>query len=326
MTDRLSRGAVRTALLALLLGIALLPATVSNAQELLRGRVVKGGAAVGGVPVTLHRVTRDTAGAVRSGVTAPDGSFSLPLPKPDGSGFTVFFVTAEFEGVRYFGNPLHATDPRDGYTVRVYDAVPASTAGRGAVRALRRDVVILPDEDGGAEVDELLRVHNARDVTLVSDGLPTWEFRLPEGAGAFEVGEGEISGDAVKRKGDRVLVVGSLTPGSHELFVRYRLPRGAQATVFPLAAGTDSMNVLVRQPSAEATVAGFSQPKLVEADGEKFLRYSGGGLAARREVVVAWDRPGAPPVDPRYAAVGVVGVVLAGGAGLAFRRRPAAKP
>ncbi|MBV9774167.1 MAG: hypothetical protein JO040_09475 [Gemmatimonadetes bacterium] len=188
------------------------------------------------------------------------------------------------------------------------------------MRAIRRDVVILPDGDGGAEVDELLRVHNARGVTLVSDGQPTWEFRLPEGAGAFEVGEGEISGDAVMRKGDRVLVTGSLTPGSHELFIRYRIPRDARRTAFPLTAGTDSMNVLVRQPSAKATVAGFAEPRPVEADGEKFLRYSGARLGARREVVVEWDRPMSSPVDPRIAAVVAMGLVLAGGAGLAARR------
>lgn len=320
-TGTLLRGPARAVLVALLLALAALhPGSRLAAQEQLRGRVVRDGVGVGSVPVTLHRVTRDTAGAVRSGTTAPDGSFALTLPPADAGGFTVFFVTAEFGGVRYFGTPLHATDPRDGYTVRVYDAVPAGTAGPGAVRAIRRDVVLLPDEDGGAEVNELLRVHNGGRVTLVSDGAPTWEFRLPDGAGAFEVGEGEIAGDAVARKGDRVLVTGSLTPGSHELFIRYRLPRGARSTTFPLAPGTDSMNLLVRQPSARATVAGFAPPKVVEADGEKFLRYAGAGLASRRQVVVEWDRPAAPPVDPRVAAVAVMGVVLAGGAGLAARR------
>ncbi|MBV9774456.1 MAG: hypothetical protein JO040_10930, partial [Gemmatimonadetes bacterium] len=90
----MSKTAFRFPLFALLLALAaLLPARGLAAQEMLRGRVVKGGAGVGSVPVTLHRVTRDTAGAIRSGTTAPDGSFALALPPADGNGFTVFFVT-----------------------------------------------------------------------------------------------------------------------------------------------------------------------------------------------------------------------------------------
>ncbi|HEX2095040.1 MAG TPA: hypothetical protein VHG28_21755 [Longimicrobiaceae bacterium] len=296
-------------------------ATPATAQA-LHGRVMQGDTGVGGVPVTLHRVTRDSAGAVATVAAAPDGSFAFTLPRSDTAGFNVFFATAEFRGVRYFGPPLHRDDPVTGYTVAVFDTASAESA-RAAVQVARRDVVLLPEEDGSAEVNELVRLRNPGDRTLVvGSGVSTWEFRLPEGVAAFEVGEGEIAPSMVQRRGNRVLVTASLTPGDHELFVRYRLGRGAVRTVFPLAAGTDSMSLFIRQPSAQATVAALQGPGPVEADGERFLRYDGGGLGSREAVVVQWKRAALPPVDPRVAALLVTGLVLTAGAGLAARRSP----
>jgi hypothetical protein len=311
------RGPVRAALLLLLLALA-----APLAAQQLRGRVLRAGAGVEGVAVTLHRVTRDSAGAVATATSAPDGSFAFTLPRADTTGFNVFFATAEFAGVRYFGPPLHRDDPAAGYAVQVFDTVSAGAA-RAGVRVARRDVVFLPEEDGSAEVNELLRLRNPGDRTLVvGSEVATWEFRLPEGVLAFEVGEGEIAPGMVQRRGSRVLVTASLAPGDHELFVRYRLGRGATRTVLPLARGTDSVSLFIRQPSAAATVAGLEAPTRVESNGESFLRFGGAGLGERGALEVRWERAAPPPVDPRVAALVATGLVLTVGAGFAVRRQP----
>lgn len=302
--------------------LALAAASPLAAQQRLQGRVELHGRGVGGVPVTLHRVTTDSSGAVRTGATADDGSFALDVPPADSGGFTVYFATAELHGVRYFGRPLHPGDPGTGYTVEVFDTASASRVP-GVVSVSRRDMIVLPEADGSAEVNEILRIHNAGDRSLVlGSGSSTWEFRLPPGVAAFEVGEAQIAQDAVVRRGDRVLVTATLSPGDQELFVRYRLARGSGPKQIPLAPGTDTVNLFVRQSAAKVRVDGLqATPEPVQADGESFLRFGGSGLGSRSAVVMEWDTPGVPPVDPRAAAVVVTGLVLTAGAGLALRRR-----
>lgn len=306
---------------SLLLAGALLLGALPSPAQTLEGRVRMGEKGVSGVPVELHRVTRDSAGVVQRGTTGPDGAFTFTLPPPEEGGFSVLFGTAEFRGVRYFGAPIHSSEPLAGYTVEVHDTLSASAAP-GAVRVVRRDLILLPEEDGSAEANEIVRIRNTAERTLVPGARGfSWAFHLPEGAAAFEVGEGQLSSESVKRMGDRVLLTASLPPGEHEVFVRYRLGREARRTALPLAPGTDSLNLFVRQPSAELTVAALPAPSAVRVDRETFLRFSGAGLEGTPEVVLEWDRAAPPPVDPRVAAVVVTGLLLAAGAGVAARRR-----
>lgn len=304
---------------ALLLAL-LLSTPLPTVAQRFEGRVEKGGAGVAGVPVELHRVTRDSAGVVSRTRADADGSFAFTLPPADPTGFTVLITTAEYQGIRYFGAPIHSSEPLAGYALEVFDTLSATPATAGLLVA-RRDVIVLPEKDGGAEVNEVLQILNPDRRTLVApEGMPLWEFGIPEGVGAFEAGEGKIGPESVRRMGSRVFLTGSFVPGTHELFIRYRVPREARRTALPVAPGTDTLNLFVRQSAAEATVAGLEAPALVEVEGEKFLRYSAAGVRGRREVVLEWRRTAAPPVDPRLAAVGVAGILLAVGAGLAARR------
>lgn len=304
----------------LLLVLAVLLAFAPAHAQTLQGRVVKGGRGLPGIPVELHRVTSDTAGRLSAGVTGAGGEFSFPLPPAGGPGFVVLFATADFQGVRYFGGPLHSSEATAGYTVEVFDTLHATTATAG-VRVARRDVILLPEEDGSAEVNEIVQLHNPRGRTVVAaPGESLWTLRLPKGVGAFEVGEGRIAPEAVRRVGERIFLTGSLVPGTHELFLRYRLPRGAARTALPLAPGTDTVNLFVRQPSAEVRVAGLPAPAVVRADRESFLRFTGAGLGGKPELVMEWERGTPPPVDPRAAAAGVTGLLLVAGAVLAARR------
>ncbi|MDP9349820.1 MAG: hypothetical protein M3P24_11885 [Gemmatimonadota bacterium] len=305
---------------ALLLLALLLSGALPAAAQRLQGRVTRGGEAVGNVAVELHRVTRDSAGVVSRTQAGPDGSFAFTLPPADPTGFTVLIATAEYLGVRYFGNPIHSSETLSGYTVQVFDTLTATPAN-APLRVVRRDVIVLPEKDGGAEVNEVLQILNPTGKTLVApQGMPLWAFGIPAGAGAFEAGEGKIGPESVQRMGDRVFLTGSFVPGAQELFIRYRLARGARRTALPVAPATDTMNLFVRQSADEAKVAGLAPPALVEVEGEKFLRYSGAGIGGRKEVVLEWKRASAPPVDPRLAAVGVTGILLAVGAGMAVRR------
>lgn len=312
---RCVRGAAGLALLALLF-----PA-LSEAQA-LHGRVVLPGGGVTGVEVELHRVTRDSSGVVGRANTTADGNFSLSLPPVDTAGFTVFFATAEHLGIRYFGAPIHPGQPHpEEYSIAVYDTVAAASAPF-AVQVPRRDIVLLPRPDRGWEVNEILQVENPGTATLVSlDGKPTWEFRIPANATAFELGEGEIAATEIARMEDRVLLLLPLVPGRREIFLRYLLPPQEREFQVPIDSRTETLNLYVQQPSPALTVHGLESQTVIEAEGEQFLHFQGTGIDASSTVLARWEGPAAPPVDPTTAAIVVVGLVLLAGIGAAWWRR-----
>lgn len=294
-------------------------ATPGAAQQTLRGTVLRGGTGVGDIPVTMHQVTRDTAGAVATARTDATGRFTLPFPKSDSvAGFNVVFVTAEYQGVRYFGPPVHSGEPPPGYAVTVYDTATVPESGE-AVRLVRRDLVLFPQPNGGWEVNEVLLFANDSARTWVAPlGQPTWTFALPNGVGAFEAGEGSVDPDEVVRMDERVLVLAPVPPGRHQLMVRYRLAPASARAAFALPAPADSVRVLVQQPAPPVQVEGLRRAPTVEAAGAHFVQFAGGSLPARHAVVLSWPRTAAP-VDPRFAAVGTAAFVLLGGVVAALR-------
>lgn len=313
--------APRAALAALLVLLALsLPAA---AQDVLRGRVVRAGQGIAGVAVTLHRVTNDSAGPAGETRAAADGSFSLVLPPPSTEGFTVFFATAEVDGVRYFGPPIHTRDAPAGYVVAVYDTT-SSVAAADSVVLSRRDVIFAAERQGGWEVGEVIRLENRAGRTVVPDnGRPVWGWPLPEGAFAFEVGDSDVASAEVVQVGDRAWISAPLTPGARQILVRYRLKAGTGRVALPVGRATDSLNVFIQQPAEGAAVAGLVGPAPFAAEGTQYQQWKGGNLRPNAKVEVTWDVPSPPPVDPRIAAGVATAIVLAIGVGAALRRRPA---
>jgi len=277
-------------------------------------------------------MARDDSGAgceVQSGVAATaetraDGGFDFTLPPPDSAGFTVYFATADHLGVRYFGPPLHSGDSPGAYRIAVYDTVEVA-APPSAIRLASRDVVLLPQSDGGWEVNEIVQLVNDEQHTFVAPlGTPTWEFRIPAEAEAFEVGEGETPNSEVVRMGERVLLTAPVVPGARELFLRYRVPAGRKPLAYALPQAAENFTLFVRQPAPTVAVQGLAVHDTVSSDGEQFLRYAGRELAAGTTVQIESRGPRPSPVKPVHAAIAMVVVVLAGGAWAAARGRPPA--
>lgn len=306
------------AALLLMLPLSAAPALAQGAaSQVLEGRVTLEGAPVAGAELALHRVTPDSSGVHATSTSGADGAFSFRVPRPDSAGFTVYFVTADHLGIRYFGSPIHPGDAPGDYVVQVRDTT--STAG-ASLRVSRRDLVLLPHADGGWEVNEVVRLRNAGARTIVSrGGLPTWEMSIPGGVGEFEAGAGDLPADQIQRMGDRLLLIAPVLPGEREIFLRYRIPAGGPAA---LTAGTemDSLNVFVQQPSPRVTVSEMRPVEIVNVEGERFLQLSAADLAADAPLRMEWEST-APPVDPVLAGVGAAVLVVLLGAGAAFRNR-----
>jgi hypothetical protein len=285
----------------------------------LSGTVSRQGSGTAGVDVELHRVTRQSAGVVGQATTDAAGRFRLPLPPADTAGFTVWFATAQYQGVRYFGAPLHPSDSFEGYAIAVFDTINVTAAAQ-APRVQRRDIILVSDPMGSWEVNEVIQIHNPTQNTFVnSDGLPTWEFSIPAEATAFEAGDTEASASELARMDDRVLLLAPLLPGSREVYVRYRIPASMSALQVPVRSPTESLSIFISQPAPRVQVSGATAQAPIQADGRTFLRYDATDLEAGAVVSLAWT-PTGPPVDPARAAMVVLGLILVLGAVAAVRR------
>jgi len=288
--------------------------------SVLSGRVVLGGQGIPSNPVTLHRITPQESGEVDATVTDSTGAFSFTVAPVAGAEFTVYFATADYLSVRFFGQPLHPDSAGAGeYLLTVYDTASVLPE---PVRVTSRDIVMFGELTGGWEVLEVLRVFNpTRFAFVAGDGMPPWEFRLPEDAYDFQVGEGDVLPHELSWMEDRVLQLTPVTPGVREIYVSYRLPRGPSRSVLQIGEPTDTLNIFVRQPSHLSAVSGLETTRMIDSEGEQFLQYGGLALAPGASIVLEWNRLQGAPIDPVLAAVILTLLLLGAGVVAAVRYR-----
>ncbi|HEY0022401.1 MAG TPA: hypothetical protein VGB24_05805 [Longimicrobium sp.] len=324
---RVARRPLPHLLAALLLAIFAVPAL---AQDVVSGRVVKGGQGVAGATVELHRVSSDTSGMVGRAMSGPGGAFQFTLPaRADTATFTVFFAAAMVDGVRYLGPALHPNQPGAGYLVQVYD----TTSAQGAVdslRVTRRDVIAVVGVKGGWEIAEAVRVENPGTRTVVGrGGTPVFGVSIPPGASEFQTeqplaGASASTGGDVMLVGDRVVAAVPLVPGSRDFLFRYRVLGSRKPLALPISQATDTLALYLRQPAPNVTVEGLNDGTPFEAEGDRYLRFTGVRLRPGARVALRASRP-AGGVDPRLVAGAATLLVLGVGAFFALRRRPAAQ-
>jgi len=294
-----------------------------HGQDRLAGRVLLDGRGQGGAEVALHRVTRDTAGVVGRQRSAPDGSFTFGLPARDPDEFQVYFTTVDHLGVRHFGPAVHPGEMPARYEVQLHDTVRVAAGTVSPARVVQRDLIVMEDQRGGWEVNEIVRLENPLDRTLVGDaGQAVAEFRVPSAIEDFSVGEPDDDAGDLLRMGERVLLASPLLPGTREVFVRYRIPASPGSITLPLQGSVGTVNLFVRQPSAELSVRGLDPTGIIQAEGERFLRFSGPGGGA---VELSWSAARLPFASPTTVAMAALGLLLAVGLFFALRRpRPPA--
>jgi hypothetical protein len=311
-----------------LLGLLLAcwPACIA-AQAVAGGRVVRPVAAdsvpVPDIRVVLHRVGQMEQGPVDSTVAGATGGFRFRFRADSGA---VYLLSARYRDIEYFSTPVHISASRPDTAIRlvVYDT--SSTAA--VTLAARHLVVPRPGEDGSREILDLIILSNAGSRTRVApDSLGTsWAGLLPAGSEGLEVGESDLSPDAVARRGDSLLVSGPIAPGEKQLVLQYHLPPGGRELRLPVDSGA-RVNVLVEEPGTMVSgpvTAADSQ----EIQGRSFHRWSG---VPRARGVVTITLPGLPGAGQRWLAplVGLLALGLGAATWWALRRparAPAAAP
>jgi hypothetical protein len=319
--------------IALVIAFALACAAASGsaaAQSLVRGRVVRGGVGVAGVPVQLHRVSRDAQGVVDSAASGADGAFALRRPAGDGAdGFQVVFATATHHGVRYFGPAVQGSAAPDGYEVAVHDTTSAAAAA-DSVRVTRRDLFLVPDSArGGWRAVEMVRLRNASSRTVVPGARPAVGVTLPAGAEGFVSGggaESEAPPLGMVSTGERAWATDPILPGERDALYRYHLPGSAGGTELTISEATDTLYLYLPRATSSVKVTGVLDASAVTVEGEPLTRY-GGAIRPNARIAIEWAERGGGSNSDRVMVAVLIAAVLAGvGArALAARRRRAAE-
>jgi hypothetical protein len=258
------------------------------------------------VRVLLHRVGRDSQGPIDSTVADRHGRFRIAF-RPDTT--ALYLLSARHGGIEYFSSPVHTNPARPDTAIRlmVYDTSSSAAIAIGA----RHIVVPRPAGDGSRTVLDLLVLRNSGTLARVAadSTRPAWSAGLPPGTAGIDVGESDLSPEAVTRRGDSVLVFAPLAPGDKQLTLQYLVPADTRAVDFPTATG-GPVDFLLEEGSA--TIAGgtiaLADSQLIE--GRWFHRWSG-RVEGAQVIHLTLPHPGRAPRFLLAGLVGALALVLA---------------
>ena len=269
-----------------------------------------------GARVLLHRVGRELQGAVDSTLADARGRFRFRFQADTSS---IYLLSARYGGIEYFSTPVHTNParPDTAITLLVYDTSSTAPVSLEA----RHIVVPRPDENGSrAVLDLIVLLNHGLRARVASDSLhASWSAPLPAVSTGLEIGESDVSPDAVRRQDDSVLVTAPIAPGQKELSLEYLIPRGHAKVEFPIGPGGGRVNVLVEENGARVSGGTLALADSQVIEGRAFHRWTGdlppGGSI--RLVLPALPRT---PVALLAGLVTAVGLVLALAAWRTLRR------
>jgi hypothetical protein len=296
------------------LTLSALPAVpVLSAQTTARaeGRVIlPDSSGVAGVRVVLHRVGQQVQGPLDSVLSATGGHFRFRFRADTAA---LYLLSARRSGIEYFSPPVNPRAQRPDTSLRivVYDTSSTEPIGIEA----RHIVIARPGDDGSRTVLDLIVLRNDGTRTRIASdsSRPSWVGPLLAGTMGLELGESDVSPDAVTRRGDSVYVTAPLAPGEKQLTLEYLIPAGREVLDLPFTSPVPMLNVLTEESGAIVSGGTVAAADSQELQGRSFRRWTGDvptGSALR----VTLPGRGRAPEWLLAVLVGTVGLVLAGAA------------
>ena len=249
---------------------------------------------VGGVMVTLHRVGRDTAGALDSVRTDASGRYRFSYATRGAE--AVYFTSVTYGGIAYFTAPLRTADVSgEAAEITVFDTTsqvfPLSVRGRH---------LIVGDIDSSSmrTVIEVFELENDSMRTLVADDAPgqppTWSVAIPLSATEVRMNEAEVSPDAFRHEPGRVSFNAPFAPGLKQLSFSYRMPASDFPVRFTNEYPVDVFEVLLEESAGNVVNEHIATINVVNLEGRNFKRFLGQNVGAGEEVLV--DVPASRPL------------------------------
>ena len=311
----------------LALGLAIAPSVIAAQSSpapptIAAGRVVlprdKDTVPVPGARVVLHSIGRNAQGPLDSVMADASGRFRFRF-RPDTA--VIYLLSARWGDVEYFSPPVHTNPARPDTAMQlvVYDT--SSTAPIGV--EARHIVVPRAGPDGTRSILDLIVLRNDGRVARVApdSSRPSWRLVLPPGTGDMEVGESDLSPDAIVREGDTVKVLAPLAPGQKQLSLEYNVTPVRGKLEFSVGPDAGPINLLVEERNARVSGGTLVLADSQVIEGRSFRRYTG-NVPAGGTVVLAVGAAGAAAAT-RVALpvlVGAVAVMLAAAAWWIIRR------
>jgi hypothetical protein len=298
--------------------ISALSVSVSAQTVRVSGRVLTAdSAALAGARVILHRVGQTMQGPLDSVRTDARGRFRLSY-RPDSA--TFYLASSQYAGIEYFSTPLPTNPARRDTSIQivVYDTSSSALVELDA----RHLVVTRPGENGVRGVLDLIMLRNpGRQTRIAPDTLrASWRGALPRGTSGFEVGESDVSAEAISRRGDSLFITAAIAPGDKQLTLQYQVSPRSSVVELPLDADSALVNVLVEEPGIRVSGPGLQPADSQVIQGRSFRRWSG---VAGTPGVVRIVLPGGAELA-RWTLpllVGVLGLGLIGAGWLALSSR-----
>jgi hypothetical protein len=244
---------------------------------------------VPGARVVLHRIGRDKQGPLDSASADASGRFRFRFRADTAA---IYLLSARWGDVEYFSPPVHTNPARPDTAMRlvVYDT--SSTAPIGV--EARHIVVPRAGSGGTRSVLDLIVLRNDGRVARVApdSSRPSWRLLLPPGTGEMEVGESDVSPEAIVREGDTVKVLAPLAPGQKQLSLEYSVTPVRGRLEFPVGPGAGPINLLVEERNAHVSGGTLALADSQVIQGRSFRRYTG-NVPAGGTVVLAVGAAGA---------------------------------
>jgi hypothetical protein len=137
------------------------------------------------------------------------------------------------------------------------------------------------------------------------------------------VGQGDVSPQAVARRGDSVAVYGPIPPRERkQLSYAYVLPAPARALRLPIDQATEEVDLLLEDTTAVVTAPQLDSLGIEDIEGRRFARYRTPPLAADAPLAIAFAAPRLAPESLVPLVVAIAALALGVGFVVALRRSP----
>ncbi|MFN2317636.1 MAG: hypothetical protein ABR551_13305 [Gemmatimonadales bacterium] len=259
-------------LLLLLAGAPSLAAAQVPAEVV--GRVVRLAGAdtipVASAGIVLHRIGQDTQGPRDSMPVDAAGRFRFQFMADTSA---AYILSVRHHGITYFSSPV-ARDPAH-RTDDILLIVSDTSSSAPVVVAARSLIIGGAEPSGSRSVVEVIELANRGQATRVSaDSVPTFAVALGRGGHGFVIEDTDLSPDAVRVRGDTLLVFAPLAPGERVVIIQYVLPAGTRRLELPAGPAVDTMQVLLEMGQLELLVD-LPRAEDESLDGRPYARWVG---------------------------------------------------
>ncbi|HTU99023.1 MAG TPA: carboxypeptidase-like regulatory domain-containing protein [Luteitalea sp.] len=280
---------------------------VSGAQVTLAGAASQSAATDAGGRAIFSGVT---PGTTLTATVVVDGETvrSQPFPMP-ASGGVRLILAAGLQGGGQAGSSGAAPG---GVAAPTVPAAPAVPARPGSVVFGNQTRTILDFSNEQLEVFHLFEIANVSDAPVAVPQPLT--IAMPDDAVQVTLLEGSSPQARVFERS--LVIAGPFAPGRTIAQIGYRLPISGPRREFTLKLPVASMatNVILRRLGDTKLVEpSLPQSREAEAEGRKYFTGTGPGMAAGAELRIAVDGLPNHPRWPRYTALGLAGLIVAGG-------------